>query len=72
MEWIKSRMMNTLRHHTISGVIALVISMSLLKVDPSYSPKQEVAIFSQSEKDLFEYVTRADEFHEVSSILYVL
>ena len=65
-------MINSFKHNTISGVVALVISMSLLKVDPSSSPKQEVAVFSQPEKDLFEYVTRADEFHEVSRTFYIL
>ena len=65
MEWIKQRISNTFKHNALSAFLALSISMSLLKVDPSKSPKNEVAVFSQSENELFEYVTRSDEFHEV-------
>ena len=65
MDWIKQRVSHTFKHNTISGLLALGISMSLLKVDPSKSPKNEVAVFSQSENELFQYVTKTDEFHEV-------
>ena len=65
MEWIKQRISYTFKHNALSAFLALSISMSLLKVDPSKSPKNEVAVFSQSENELFEYVTRSDEFHEV-------
>ena len=72
MEWIKSRMINTFKHNVISGALALLLSVGLLKVDPTNSPKQEIGVFTQPERDLFEYVTRADEFHEVSEVLYKL
>lgn len=65
MDWIKQRVSHTFKHNTFSGLLALGISMSLLKVDPSKSPKNEVAVFSQSENELFQYVTKTDEFHEV-------
>ena len=65
MDWIKQRISHTFKYNTFSGLLALGISMSLLKVDPSKSPKNEVAVFSQSENELFEYVTKSEEFHEV-------
>ena len=65
MDWIKQRISYTFKHNTVSALLAVGISMSLLKVDPSKSPKNEVAVFSQSEKELFEYVTKSEEFHEV-------
>ena len=72
MEWIKNRMTNTFKNNTISAVLALVISTSFINVDPSNSPEEEIAVYSQSEKELFEYVTRADEFHEVSKKTCIL
>ena len=65
MDWIKQRISRTFRQNTVSALLAVGISMSLLKVDPSKSPKNEVAVFSQSENELFEYVTKSEEFHEV-------
>ena len=65
MDWINQRISHAFKHNTLSGLLALGISMSLLKVDPSKSSKNEVAVFSQSENELFEYVTKSEEFHEV-------
>ena len=65
MDWIKQRIVHTFKYNTLSALLAISISMSLLKVDPSKSPKNEVAVFSQSENELFEYITKSDEFHEV-------
>ena len=65
MDWIKQRISRTFKHNTVSALLAVGISMSLLKVDPSKSPKNELAVFSQSENELFEYVTKSEEFHEV-------
>ena len=65
IDWIKQRISHTFKYNTFSGLLALGISMSLLKVDPSKSPKNEVAVFSQRENELFQYVTKTDEFHEV-------
>ena len=68
MEWIKERITNTFKHNRVSAVLALAISSSLMQVDPSNTTKEEVAVFGQSEKELFEYVTKAEEFHEVRKI----
>ena len=65
IDWIRQRISHAFKYNTFSGLLALGISMSLLKVDPSKSPKNEVAVFSQSENELFEYVTKSEEFHEV-------
>ena len=65
MDWIKQRISYTFKHNALSALLALSISMSLLKVDPSKSPKNEVAVFSQSKNELFEYITKSEEFHEV-------
>ena len=65
MDWIKQRISYAFKHNALSALLALSISMSLLKVDPSKSPKYEVAVFSQSKNELFEYITKSEEFHEV-------
>ena len=62
MDWIKQRIFHTFKHNTLSALLAVGISMSLLKVDPSKSPKNEVAVFSQSENELFGYKLFRDEF----------
>ena len=68
MEWIKSRMATNFKQSTISAVLALVVSSIVLKIEPVNYAKKEIAVFTQSESELFEYVTRADEFHEVMKI----
>ena len=72
MEWIKSRMATNFKQSTISAVLALVVSAIVLKTEPVNYAKKEIAVFTQSESELFEYVTRADEFHEVIKIKEVL
>ena len=65
MEWIKSRMATNFKQSTISAVLALGVSAIVLKIEPVNFAKKEIAVFTQSERELFEYVTQADEFHEV-------
>ena len=65
MEWIKSRMSTNLKQSTISAVLAFGVSAIVLKIEPVNFAKKEIAVFTQSERELFEYVTQADEFHEV-------
>ena len=72
MEWIKSRMATNFKQSTTSAVLALVVSAIVLKIEPVNYAKKEIAVFTQSESELFEYVTRADEFHEVMKIKPVL
>ena len=66
MEWIKQRVKNSFKYSTISGIIAVVISASLVTIDPSKSPKKVIAVFEQPQQEIFEYVTNSDEFHEVN------
>ena len=66
MEWFKNRIANNVKQNTISAILAVIISASMMKVDPSKLKQEESALFGQNEKELFEYVTNADEFHEVS------
>ena len=65
MEWIKSRMGTNLKQSTISATLAIVVSAFVLKIEPSNFAKDEIAVFTQSESELFDYVTKAEDFHEV-------
>merc|ERR1712150_94796 len=61
---IKQRVKNSFKYSTISGIIAVIISASLVTIDPSKSPKKVIAVFEQPQQEIFEYVTNSDEFHE--------
>ena len=65
MDWIKSRMGTNLKQSTISATLAIVVSAFVLKIEPSNFAKDEIAVFTQSESELFDYVTKAEDFHEV-------
>ena len=65
MEWIKSRMGTNLKQSSISATLAIVVSAFVLKIDPSNFAKDEIAVFTQSESELFDYVTKAEDFNEV-------
>ena len=66
MEWIKNRIANNFKQNALTAILAVVISASMTTVDPSRFKREETALFGQNEKELFEYVTNAEEFHEVS------
>ena len=54
-----------MKQGTISAMLALIISAALVEVDPSNSHLEEIGLFGQNAKELFEYATKADEIHEV-------
>jgi len=69
MEWIKSRMGTNLKQSTISATLAIVVSAFVLRIEPSNFAKDEIAVFTQSESELFDYVTKAEDFHEWFAIV---
>ena len=71
MEWIKSRMGTNLKQSSISATLAIVVSAFVLKIDPSNFAKDEIAVFTQSERELFDYVTKAEDFHEVRKKFFI-
>ena len=68
MEWIKNRLANNFKQSATTAILAVVISASMTTVDPLRYKQEETALFGQNQKELFEYVTNADEFHEVSAL----
>ena len=66
MEWIKNRLANNFKQSATTAILAVVISASMTTVDPLRYKQEETALFGQNQKELFEYVTNAEEFHEVS------
>ena len=47
MEWIKTRMATNFKQSSISAALALAVSASLLKMEPSNYPKEEIAVFGR-------------------------
>ena len=63
-------MATNFKQSSISAALALAVSASLLKMEPSNYPNEEIAVFTQAKSELFEYVTRSDEFHEVCALIF--